>query len=216
MYHSGVTDVGTLRPKLLSVLEPDSTELRHLELDSLKALQVSGVAVAPLAIVPAGVEERFYRLNNLAPQLEALFRRVDLSDPDEDDLEELAPEALALFKAHFLLDEFIDLFYEVLKALPEGLHVRRPSRAGLTSVRGRPALVALKATWAEDWSFEALSERLSRTQRFALEARPVLLSPAAEAPASPEVAAQVQRLLERPVKVWTSNLGVSRLSFEKD
>lgn len=216
MYHGGVNDAGTLRPKLLSALEPDSTELRHLELDSLKTLQVSGIAIAPLAVVPAGVEERFYRLNNLASQLEALFHRVDPSDPDEDDLEELAPEALALFKAHFLLDEFIDLFYEVLKALPEGVHVRRPSRAGLKSVRGRPALVALKATWAEDWSFETLSERLSRTQRLALEARPVLLSPAAEAPASPEVAAQVQRLLGRPVKVWASDLGVSRLSFEMD
>lgn len=209
MYSGDVTG-----PSLVTSLLPDSPDLRWLELASLRTLQLGGVPVAPILVVPAAAEERFYRLNNLVPQLEALFRGVDPANPDEDDLEEFAPDALALFKNHFLLDEFIDLFYDALHALPGSMRVRRPGRAGVTSVSGRPALVALKDTWAADWSFEALEERLKRTPSFALEARPVLLSPAAETPAPPELTVQVGDFLERPVQVWVNDLGVSRLSFE--
>ena len=180
---------------------------------ALKTLHLNGVPVAPVLVVPAGAEERFYRLNNLAPQLAALFHGVDPADPDEDDLEEFAPAALALFKTHFLLDEFIDLFYDVLTALPGSLQVRRPGQAGLKSVRGRPALVALKDTWAADWSFEALAERLGRTRALVPEPRPVLFSPAPERPAPQEQTERVRELLQRPVQVWTSDLGISRLNL---
>ena len=200
-------------PSLLTSLRPDEVGGRHPELAALKTLHLNGVPVAPVLVVPAGAEERFYRLNNLAPQLAALFHGVDPADPDEDDLEEFAPAALALFKTHFLLDEFIDLFYDALTALPGNLQVRRPGQPGLKSVRGRPALVALKDTWAADWSFEALAERLGRTRALVPEPRPVLFSPAPERPAPQEQTERVRELLQRPVQVWTSDLGISRLNL---
>ncbi|CAN5886285.1 hypothetical protein BH24DEI2_BH24DEI2_20690 [soil metagenome] len=201
-------------PQLVNTLQPGHPDFNYLELASLRTLQLGGVATAPVLVVPAAAEERFYRLNNLVPQLEALFKNVDPADPDEDDLEEFAPDALALFKTHFLLDEFIDVFYDALHVLPPDVRVRRPGRAGVKSARGRPALVALKDTWAADWSFEALEARLERTRSFTLEARPVLLGPATETPAVPDVTARVAELVQRPAQVWTSDLGVSRLSFE--
>ena len=216
MYPNSVSEVDKrLSPSLLTSLQADSPDLQYLESAALKTLQLGGVVVAPIAVVPAAVEERFYRLNNLVPQLEALFHGVDPTNPDEDDLEEFAPAALALFKNHFLLDEFIDLFYDVLAALPQSLRVRRPGEVGLQRVRGHPALVALKDIWAAEWSFEALEQRLEHTNTFALEARPVLFSPADETPASPELAAQVRDLLQRPATVWTSDLGISRLRFDE-
>ena len=128
----------SLKPDLLSALPPDAADVRPLETASLRTLQQSGVSVAPIMVVPASVEERFYRLNNLVPQLEALFLGVDPSDPDEDDLEELAPAAVTLFKTHFLLDEFIDSFYDGLAALPTNLRVRRPGLAGGKKYTGPP------------------------------------------------------------------------------
>ncbi len=214
VYPGWVAEAKHLSPGLLTSLPPDAG-LRPPEVAALEALHRGGVAVAPIVVVPAGAEERFYRLNNLVPQLAALFRGVDPADPDEDELEEFAPAALALFKSHFLLDEFIDLFYTALAALPAAVRVRRAGEAGVKSVRGRPALVALKDAWAAEWRFEALVERLGRSHTFALEARPVLVGPAAETPASPELVSQVRELLERSTQVWTTDLGISRLRFDE-
>lgn len=151
------------------------------ELSALQRLEDAGFTLAPLRVVPAEVEEVFYRTNNLPAQLHGLFRGLDLSNPDEDDVEELSPEAQALLKGHFLLDETIDRFYEGLSALPSRVRVRRPNpptegEPGRTATKGRPALIALKETWLADWSFEALMARLEKTHSIALSARPVLVA----------------------------------------
>ncbi|MCA9836086.1 MAG: hypothetical protein KC422_04205 [Trueperaceae bacterium] len=131
--------------------------------------------VSATLIVPASMEELFYRSNNLAAQLLKLFKEVDFSDPDEDDIEELEPQALALFKKHFLLDEVIDPFYAALKPLAAQVQVRRAGETGLLSGKGRPTLLAIKELWARPWSFETIVERLERTQSIAVEARPILI-----------------------------------------
>lgn len=159
------------------------------ELGALRKLAAAGFQLAPLRVVPAAAEETFYRLNNLPAQLSALFAGLDLSDPDEDDLEERAPAAQRLVRSHFLLDEFVDLFYTGLTGLPAQLRVRRayfprphtpdPPKPGRVVTRGRPALLALKETWADDWSYDALWARTTSDASVALTARPVLLTPAA-------------------------------------
>ena len=141
------------------------------EVAALYALQEAGLKVAPLRIVPAAAEESFYRLNNLPTRLNALFAGVDVGDPDEDDVEELAPEAQGLLMTHYLLDEFVDLFYEGLAGLPGRVRLRRPQKGdqarlpGRVASRGRPALLALKTLWADDWSFDTLMARLKRGRR---------------------------------------------------
>lgn len=151
------------------------------ELTALGRLHRAGLPVAPLRVLLPGAEEAFYRLNNLPAQLAALFAGLDLSDPDEDDLEERAPAAQALLKTHFLLDEFVDAFYVGLAPLPNRLRVRRatppggPLAGGRVALKGRPALLALKDLWADDWSVAALLTRTAETASVGLAARAVLI-----------------------------------------
>ena len=177
------------------------------ELEALARLAAAGVRLAPLRVVPAAAEETFYRLNNLPAQLSALFADLELSDPDEDDLEERAPEAQALLRQHFLLDEFVDLFYAGLAGLPTRLRVRRLNGPGVDAegrvvTRGRPALLALKDTWTDDWSFEALWARASSTGSVALAARPVLLAPPSQTDAGDAEAGRASQLLGQRVRLW--------------
>ena len=202
--------VTAIQPRTFRYLCAQGEAFETPELQALQRLRDS-LDIAPLLIVPAAAEEHFYRLNNLAGQLEALFEDVDLSDPDEDDLEELAPEAQSLFKRHFLLDEFIDLFYAGLRVLPSRVSVRRDGEAGQSALRGRPALIALKNVWAAAWTFEALTARLP-APTLALNARPVIISPVGET-ASAEVTERVQAVIGR-AQVWTSGGGVLRLKLE--
>ena len=190
-----------------TLLKLDQTPQLEPELAALQRLGDAGLTLAPLRVVPDEVEETFYRTNNLPAQLSNLFRGLDLSNPDEDDIEELAPEAQGLLKAHFLLDETIDLFYEGLSPLPSRVRVRRPSQtgqmdkdAGYTATRGRPALIALKNTWVADWSFEALMTRLEKNHSVALQARPVLISAAGLEP-TPDLAERAAEVLGRQVAV---------------
>lgn len=199
----------------------------YLELSALRRLAEAGFKVAPLRVVPDAAEETFYRLNNLPAQLSDLFRGLDLADPDEDDLEERAPEAQRLLRAHFLLDEFVDLFYAGLSGLPAQLRVRRlaASEAAATSsgarvpfgrvvTRGRPALLALKETWVDDWSFSALRARTALQGSVALAARPVLLAPPAQGDAGDAEAARASALLSRPVRLrHDPALGLTGVEF---
>lgn len=182
------------------------------ELDELAELHRSGVAVAPVMVVPAASQESFYRYGNLVRQLSELFLGVDPEDPDEDDLEERAPAAMALVTGSYLLDEVIDDFYETAVLLPEARRVRRPGEAGLEARGQRASLLAVKRLWAADWSFGALCQRLAATASFALEARPILLH-AADVPSSDRtLTAEVARCLGRPARVFvTADGAVSRL-----
>lgn len=201
-----------LAPKPLEQLDPADLE-GATEVRQLLRLAAAGLPLAPLRLVPAALEERFYHLNNLPERLQRLFESVDPQDPDEDDIEELAPLAAQLFKTHYLLDEFIDAFYEALKPLPTRLRLRHPGTAGRTALKGRPAILALKEVWADAWTFEAVSERLRRTGTIALEARPVLVGPAFDEPADAAFAERVRQLLGEATPVFvTPDQGVTRLA----
>jgi hypothetical protein len=153
------------------------------ELAWLLAAARSGETVTPMAVVPVAVETDFYRLSNLPEQLRRLFDGVVSDDPDEDDIDERAPLAVALVLAHALLDEVVEALYQASAGLPERLQVRREGHAGVSAWRGRDALLALKRTWAEDWSGERVMARLRAGRGLAPEARPILVHDAALAPA---------------------------------
>ncbi|HEX7021672.1 MAG TPA: hypothetical protein VF171_02370 [Trueperaceae bacterium] len=186
----------------LGELGPTHPAWEHAEVRALAALAAAGLPLAPLRLVPAAAEERFYRLNNLPERLVALFEGVNLSDPDEDDIEELAPEAQTLIVSHYLLDEFIDVFYEGLASMPAAVRLRRPGQqAGRTAPRGRPALLALKKLWADAWSLEALMARLTANAGIALPAEPVLVgAPGLEA-APAELERHAAEILGAPVRL---------------
>jgi hypothetical protein len=164
------------------------------ELSALERLARAGVPLARIAIVPAGAEERFYRLNNLAERIRALFDDVDLDDPDEDDIEEVAPRAQALLVGHYLLDETIDEFYRAIGPLGARLQVRRAGEAGERVAAGRPALLAVKRLWQRTWSIERVLGRLRSGGPLAPDAAPVLIH-AADAELPGGVALDSARLI---------------------
>lgn len=177
------------------------------EITALAALASAGLPVASVVVVPASVEERFYRLNNLPDRLNRAFAAVDPTDPDEDDVEEAAPAAEALIAEHYMLDEFIDAFYAATRGLPAMLCVRRPEQDGDRVARGRPALMALKRTYQRDWSFEAVWSRLQNVGAIALEARPVLVHDAAQRAVPAALAERAAGVLGRQVDVRATGTG---------
>lgn len=183
------------------------------ELSWLRRAEHLGMAVAPMAVVPVAVETEFYRLNALPRRIKALFRGVDLRDPDEEDLEDIAPAAAGLVREHALLDEVIESFYEAMVGLPHELEVRRAGSGGVMATRGRPALLALKRLWAADWTAEALTLRLAAQDGgLTPSAAPVLVhgrSGLADAGTS----AAVSEALGRQLRAWTDPAGLlTRLS----
>jgi hypothetical protein len=207
------TSFHTVHLKLLHEVS-ESDVGQEPELAALHTLQRHGLHVAPTLIVPGRAEEWFYELNNLPAQLSVLFAGVDLQNPDEDDIEELAPQAEALLTQHYLLDEFIDLFYARTATLPPQLRLRRPSGgAGRTVMRGRPALLALKQLWADEWRFDVLMQRLEQEHTIALHARPVLVQPGGLGPAEASLNAQASDILNRGVSLWLEpRFGITRIT----
>lgn len=157
-------------------------ELAWNELALLSRLHQAGVAITPMHIISPEVETNFYKLNNLPEQLSQLFQQVDLQHPDEDDIEEIAPQAQALLQQSYLLDEVIDAFYASLEHAPEWLCLRYPYPYSLDIadvehkvLRGRPSLMRLKALWRARWSYEALWARLEQQHSIALQSYPILM-----------------------------------------
>jgi hypothetical protein len=170
------------------------------------------VPLAPRVWIPAEAEEAFYRLNHLPPRLRELFAPIASRDPDEDDVEEIAPLARELLARHVLLDTWVDAFYDAVAPLAERVRVRRAGTPGRTAARGRPALLALRAVWAEAWSDAAVTARLRATGSVALGAAPVLIHDAEDVPAGPELTARVAEILGAPRAVATRSDGaVTRL-----
>ena len=200
-------------PRLLSGPHFGAAASAGGELASLENLHAAGIALAPIGMVPAEAEERFYRLNNLPEQIAQLYSGVSLDDPDEDDIEEITPRAQALLRSHYLLDEVIDAFYDVTASLGERLQVRRPGSAGTVVAAGRPGLLAVKRAWEAAWGVDEVLARLRREGTLAPEAAPVLFH-APDAPlTSSALLERVRRVLAGPVEPFGLNDGrVTRVS----
>lgn len=203
-----------IAPIRLQQLDASQADGRHPELAALLALSQAGLPVASLVVVPSAAETRFYELNNLPARLRALFAGVDPYDPDEDDLEALAPEAKAMIQTHFLLDEFIDQFYAALAPLSPRLRLRRAGdHPGLEAAKGRPALLALKALWAAEWSQAAIAARLRQAGTLAPSPTAVIVHEADMQPAPEPLLAQVKRTVPGLRHAWVNPahqiLGVS-------
>jgi hypothetical protein len=147
-------DVGPPRPANAAPPPGEDAESRAL------ARLADGLALAPRVVVPAAAEAAFYRLNHLGGRLDALFDGLASDDPDEDEIEEVAPEARRLLAGHVLLDVWVDAFYDACRPLPARLRVRRAGEAGRVTTNGRPALLALRAVWADAWQDDAIVARL--------------------------------------------------------
>jgi hypothetical protein len=171
------------------------------ELVALRALLDQGWAWRGVALA-ARLEEQFYRSNNLPPRLAELYHDLDPADPDEDIVEEAEPEALALVSHHYLLDETVDAFYDAVASLPQRFVLRRAGWPnGRLATHPRGGLLALKHLFQDDWRVDALMDRLALTASLAIDARPVLLGPAGDAPNN-ELSARASHVLGYPVKAW--------------
>lgn len=190
-----------------------------LEPHALMQLANAGFTLTPLRLVSAQTEARFYTLNNLPAKLRDLFKRVDPQDPDEDDLEELAPQARQLLRQHYLLDEVVDAFYEGIAGMPARLSLRRFNTPDVsspcrTAVRGRPALLALKAVWEDAWSEEEVCARLRQHRSFSLQPRPVLIAPGGAEADDGVLSARVSEVLGRKVRAICNAAGeISGIDF---
>lgn len=178
------------RPPFGSAGEPATGELSQLE-----RLSAAGLPLAPIVALPAAIEEDFYRLNNLPARIARLFDTVSLHDPDEDDIEEIAPQIRSLLRSHYLLDEVIDAFYEATAALGARLRVRRPGHSGAVATAGRPALLAVKRIWEADWEEEALLARLRGGDGLTPQVRPLLIHSVDEPLSSADLTARIRGVL---------------------
>jgi hypothetical protein len=201
--------MNSLLPKTLESLPFNHPDLVG-ELKSLKTLEQAGLVIAPLLVIPAALEEHFYHLNNLPAQLSKLFANINLKRPDEDDLEDLAPQAQSLIKKHFFLDEIIDMIYSMLQPMPERVVLRRPDENGLEVLNGRPALMAIKDLWAEDWTFEVLLERLEKSSSIAITERPIIIQNVGGT-SSEALSKQASQLLGNTIQVEANQQGVTRV-----
>jgi hypothetical protein len=147
-------DVGLPGPSTSAPPPGDDPESRAL------ARLADELALAPRVVVAPAAEEAFYRLNHLDGRLTALFEGIASHDPDEDEIEEAAPAARRLLAGHVLLDAWVDAFYDACRSLPARVRVRRAGESGRAATNGRPALLALRRTWAEPWRDEAIVDRL--------------------------------------------------------
>ncbi len=176
------------------------------ELRAVRALTAAGWRWSGL-VLGAALEEQFYRLNNLPRQLLAAYSGLDPADPDEDIVEEAEEGALRLIAEHYLLDEVVDAFYDAVRVLPTQVVLRRPDASGGRQAGHlRAALLELKHLFQDDWRTDALLDRLAVTANLAIDARPVMITPAherADAAASEGASA----VLGRAVTVWLDESG---------
>lgn len=176
------------------------------ELTALAALADAGWRWRGVAVA-AAFEDGFYRLNNLPTLLAALYHDLNPADPDEDIVEEVEADALALVGQHYLLDEAVDAFYDAIALLPADLVVRRAGDAdGRLVSHRRAALLALKHLYQDDWRAAAVLDRLALTASLAIDARPVLLGPAHDRP-DPELSRNAGIVLGYPVSAWADAQG---------
>lgn len=157
---------------------PAADVAAHPELTALARLEDAGLALGVVAL-PGAVEESLYRLNNLPPRLARLYQGLDPLDPDEDIVEEAEGAAMRLLGESYLLDDIIDAVLASLAGLPGPVEVRRAGSDGVAVTGTRAALLAVKRTYTDDWTVQAVLGRLASGGRLGVEARPVLVHAAA-------------------------------------
>ncbi|GEM90103.1 hypothetical protein [Oceanithermus desulfurans] len=128
------------------------------EVARLRARLAAGEDRPEAWVVPAWVEEEFYRLNNLQFQIERLFAGVWGVRVDEERLARAAAEAARLVRTSYLVSERGEAF---VAALPPGrFRLYRPGEVPQeTAASPQEALWALKRLWAARWSLDAVMER---------------------------------------------------------
>lgn len=201
-------------PRLLQALASPSDDPTS-ELAWLQRADAAGVPVTPMVVVPAHVEADYYRWNNIPERITARFANLDPRDPDEDEVEELAPLVGRWMMEHALLDAVIDNLYATFSGLAERLLVRRPGADGVIATRGRPALLALKRSWAADWTLSAVMARCTARGDWQPSPRPMLLHDADIHP-DPELASAASAALAQPVGAWSDRSGqLARLALPR-
>lgn len=199
-------DVGPPRVLGRSAPSGDDPESR-----ALRALG-DAIVLAPRVWIPAEAEEAFYRLNHLDDRLASLFGDTANEDPDEDEIEERAPAARRLIASHVLLDSWVDAFYDACRRLGTRVRVRRPGRVGRSALNGRPALLALRATWSASWSDEAIVARLRSGGSLRADPRPIVVH--GDDRAADDLGRSALRPLEEGWQAFVDDEGaVTRLSF---
>ena len=183
------------------------------ELAWLRRAQELGVPITPMAIVTEAIERDFYRLAQLEPRVLGHFATVDPNDPDEDDLEDLVPDVAAWVLDAALLVEVVEGFYEAQEGLAARVRVRRSGADGVLAVRGRPALVAVKHTWAAAWTPAAVAARLAAGDGWMPRPAPVLVHDADLHPDA-DVARAASAAIGRDVDAWCDLQGrLARLAL---
>jgi hypothetical protein len=156
-------------------------------------------------------EEQFYLSNNLPEQLRDVFKPFNPRRLDEDALEVACERAQKLVRESYVLEDFVAQSYTALKNVGvEGtLHVRREfSSKSETGQDRRGALLALKRVWAQDWTFEAVLERLDTSGKIGVEARPSLIFAGPGGAIDAERSGQVSKTLGRKIqaRVWDGQI----------
>ena len=199
------------------------TDLKTLKIDpswpkellALKTIEEAGIPVTQTVVIPIEIEEEFFRLNNLEARLNHLLGSLDVSNLDEDDLEDVATEAQPLIDSHYLLDEVIDNIYLSLDPLGDYIRIRLPGQGGQIKVSGRSALMAVKSLWREAWTAERIAQHLNKKVNSPNLAGPILCQPPNEIPAPQPLLEDVQEILGRNIQVGSiPGSGVSRIMHQ--
>jgi hypothetical protein len=192
---------------------PESINLAQ-PLVGLEAQQLG--RLEPTLVAPGFVwfthgEEQFYLSNNLPEQLREVFKAFNPRRLDEDALEVACNRAQRMVRESYLLEDFVAQSYTALKNVGiEGiLHVRREFSGKLeTGQDRRGALLALKRVWAQDWSFDAVLERLDASGQIGVDARPCLIFAGPGGTVNAERWSQVSKLLGQKIqaRVWDGRI----------
>ncbi|GLV49317.1 hypothetical protein TJA_24180 [Thermus sp. LT1-2-5] len=138
-------------------LVPLETAAGEGEVALLRRALALGFPVAPTWV--AGLEEEFFRLNNLPERIGRLFQGVFGVRVDEERLLLAAQEAERAVRESYLLPERAEAFLEALKGRGPFLLRRVGEGEAHPAATPQEALFALKRLWAKAFRVEALLAR---------------------------------------------------------
>ncbi len=123
----------------------------------LRRAQALGFPVVPTWV--AGLEEEFFRLNNLPERIERLFQGVFGVRIDEERLVWAAEEAMRAVRESYLLPERAEAFLAALRGRGPFLLRREGKGEAHPAPTPQEALFALKRLWAGAFRVESILER---------------------------------------------------------